>query len=55
MAQFKCLVSGTIVNFEYEHDIAEMHNHPQYVFVEPKIQESLIKEKTVQVKPLSKD
>jgi hypothetical protein len=54
MAQFKCLVSGTIANFEYEHDIAEMHKHPQYVFVEPK-QENLVKEKTVVVKPLSKE
>jgi len=44
MAQFKCLVSGTIVNFEYEHDIAEMHKHPQYVFVEPKPEEVLVKE-----------
>jgi hypothetical protein len=23
MAKFKCLVSGTVFNFEYEHDIAE--------------------------------
>lgn len=53
MAQFKCKVSGTIVNFEYEHDIKEMHKHPQYEFVEPKT-ESLVKEKTVVVKPLSK-
>ena len=52
MAQFKCLVSGTIANFEYEHDIAEMHKHPQYVFVEPtkKVDNSLVKEKTVSVK-----
>ena len=53
MAQFKCLVSGTIANFEYEHDIEEMYKHPQYVFVEPKATESLVKEKTVSVKPLS--
>jgi len=51
MAQFKCLVSGTIANFEYEHDIAEMHKHPQYEFVEPKKvkPEGLVKEKTVVV------
>lgn len=59
MAQFKCLVSGNIVNFEHEHDIVEMHKHPQYEFVEPKPQakpvDSLIKEKTVVVKPLSKE
>jgi hypothetical protein len=58
MAQFKCLLSGTIANFEYEHDIAEMHKHPQYEFVEPKSQakpESLVKEKTVVVKPTAKD
>ena len=30
MAKFKCLVSGTVVNFEYEHDIADMRKHPQY-------------------------
>lgn len=51
MAQFKCLVSGTVVSFEHEHDIVEMHKHPQYVFVEPKTQEvGLVKEKTVSVK-----
>jgi hypothetical protein len=55
MAQFKCLLSGTIATFEYEHDIVEMHKHPQYVFVEPKATESLVKEKTVVVKPIAKD
>ena len=57
MAQFKCLLSGTIANFEYEHDIAEMHKHPQYEFVEPKVvkTESLVKEKTVAVKPIAKE
>ena len=55
MAQFKCLVSGTIANFEYEHDIIEMHKHPQYVFVEPKQNEGLVKEKTVVVKKVEKD
>lgn len=55
MAQFKCKVSGTIVSFEYEHDIRSMHKHPQYEFIEdkPKATESLVKEKTVSVKPLS--
>lgn len=55
MAQFKCLLSGTIANFEYEHDIIEMHKHPQYVFVEPKQEKSegLVKEKTVSVKTQS--
>lgn len=51
MAQFKCLVSGTVVSFEHEHDIVEMHKHPQYEFVQPKVTESLVKEKTVSVKP----
>lgn len=55
MAQFKCLLSGTIATFEHEHDIVEMHKHPQYVFVEPKQNESLVKEKTVVVKPTAKD
>jgi hypothetical protein len=58
MAQFKCLVSGNFVSFEHEHDIVEMHKHPQYEFVEPKSQakpESLVKEKTVVVKPTAKD
>jgi hypothetical protein len=54
MAQFKCLVSGTVVSFEHEHDIVEMHKHPQYVFVDEtpakKATESLVKEKTVSVK-----
>jgi len=54
MAQFKCLLSGTIANFEYEHDIAEMHKHPQYVFVEPKKDLGLVKEKTVIVQPTVK-
>ena len=45
MAQFKCLVSGTVVSFEHEHDIVEMHKHPQYVFVEPKpVEVPLVKE-----------
>ena len=57
MAKFKCLVSGNIVNFEYEHDIVEMHRHPQYEFVEekPVKVENLVKEKTVVVKSISKE
>lgn len=58
MAKFKCLVSGNTVSFEHEHDIVEMHKHPQYEFVEEKPQvktESLVKEKTVVVKPIVKD
>lgn len=57
MAQFKCLVSGNIVSFEHAHDIEDMHKHPQYEFVEekPVKVESLIKEKTVAVKSLSKE
>jgi hypothetical protein len=59
MAQFKCLVSGNVVNFEHAHDIVEMHKHPQYEFVEPKVQakapEGLVKEKTVAVKSIFKD
>jgi hypothetical protein len=40
MVSFKCLVSGTIVNFEHEHDIKDMRTHPQYLEVvveEPKV------------------
>jgi hypothetical protein len=40
MVSFKCLVSGTIVNFEHEHDIKDMRTHPQYsevVIEEPKV------------------
>ena len=61
MAKFKCLVSGNVVSFEHAHDIEEMHKHPQYEFVEegkaslPAKTESLVKEKQVAVKPLSKD
>lgn len=52
MAKFKCKLSGTIANFEYEHDIAEMHKHPQYEFVEekPVKVEGLLKEKQVLIK-----
>ena len=55
MAKFKCKLSGTVVNFEYEHDIRSMHTHPQYEFVEEKSvkSEGLVKEKQVQVKPVS--
>ena len=61
MAKFKCKLSGNVVSFEHAHDIKEMHRHPQYEFVDegktslPKQTESLVKEKTVAVKPLSKD
>ncbi len=56
MAKFKCLVSGTVVSFEYEHDIKTMLKHPQYELVDEtpkKPQEGLVKEKTVQVKQQS--
>lgn len=61
MTKFKCKLSGTIVSFEHAHDIEDMLKHPQYDLVEegktslPKQSESLVKEKTVAVKPLSKD
>jgi hypothetical protein len=38
MAKFKCIVSGTIVNFEHEHDILDMRKHPQYEEVVEKVQ-----------------
>lgn len=55
MAKFKCKLSGTVVSFEYAHDIEAMHKHPQYEFVEdkPVKVEGLVKEKQVQVKPVS--
>lgn len=57
MAKFKCKLSGTIVSFDQEHDIKTMLKHPQYDLVEdkPVKTESLVKEKTVVVKPLSKE
>lgn len=57
MVKFKCLVSGNVVSFEHAHDIEDMLKHPQYELVEdkPVKVESLVKEKTVQVKPLSKE
>lgn len=56
MVKFKCLVSGNVVSFEHAHDIEDMLKHPQYELVEEKPKaESLVKEKTVVVKPLSKD
>jgi hypothetical protein len=55
MAQFKCKLSGVVVSFEYEHDIKSMLKHPQYELVDEtpvkKVTESLVKEKTVSVKP----
>ena len=30
MVYFKCRLSGNVVGFEYEWDIAEMRKHPQY-------------------------
>ena len=56
MAKFKCKLSGTIVSFDREHDIKTMLKHPQYDLVEDKPKtESLVKEKTVVVKPTSKE
>lgn len=57
MAKFKCLVSGNVVSFEHAHDIEDMLKHPQYELVEekPVKVESLVKEKTVVVKPTSKE
>ena len=57
MAKFKCKLSGTVVSFEHAHDIEDMLKHPQYELVEekPVKVESLVKEKTVVVKPTSKE
>ena len=57
MVKFKCLVSGNVVSFEHAHDIEDMLKHPQYELVEekPVKVESLVKEKTVVVKPTSKE
>ena len=30
MVYFKCRLSGNVVGFEYEWDVNEMRNHPQY-------------------------
>lgn len=46
MAKFKCMLSGTVVNFEHEHDILDMRKHPQYKEVEDKLPEP-VKEKAV--------
>ena len=48
MAKFKCMLSGTIVEFHHEHDILDMRKHPQYEEVEDKPVE---KEITKVVKP----
>ena len=53
MAKFKCKVSGTVVSFEHEHDIVEMHKHPQYEFIDEVVKkptEGLVRDKTVFVK-----
>ena len=34
MATFKCLQSGTLVTFTYQHDIDSMKGHQGYVLVE---------------------
>jgi hypothetical protein len=36
MANFRCLQSGTIVTFTYQHDIDSMKGHEGYVLVEDK-------------------
>lgn len=51
MAKFKCLVSGTIVEFHYDHDIADMRKHPQYEEVVEKAE----KPAKVEVKKEDKD
>ena len=53
MAKFKCLLSGTVVSFEYEHDIVQMRKHPQYEeVVEKKIE---VKKEEVKVSPKFKE
>ena len=43
--KFRCLLSGTIVEFKEEHDIQEMLRHPQYEKVEEKVEEKPAKKK----------
>ena len=34
MALFKCIKSGTVVNFTAQHDIDEMKRHPEYQMID---------------------
>ena len=34
MALFKCIKSGTVVNFTAQHDIDEMKRHPEYQVID---------------------
>ena len=34
MATFRCLQSGTLITFTYQHDIVSMKGHEGYVLVE---------------------
>ena len=52
MAKFKCLLSGTVVNFEYDHDIADMRKHPQY---EEVIETSEVKKESPKKEPKVKE
>lgn len=47
--KFKCLLSGTIVEFKEDYDIKAMFDHPQYTPVE-EVKEG-IKVQTIPLKP----
>lgn len=39
MAKFKCLLSGTVVEFKEPYDIESMKGHPQYELVVEEVKE----------------
>ena len=53
MTKFKCLLSGTVVSFEHDHDVVQMRKHPQYEeVIEKKVE---VKKEEVKVAPKSKE
>jgi hypothetical protein len=44
MTKFQCMVSGTVINVEHEHDVKVMLTHPQYtLYVEPVVVKKEVK------------
>lgn len=50
MAKFKCVHSGTIIEFNQEHDIKEMRKHSEYVEVVEAVEPPVSKKAPTPVK-----
>ena len=44
MALFKCIKSGTVIEFTAQHDIDDMKRHPEYEFLDTSIVVEDVKE-----------